>query len=187
MCPAAHKVELCFPVTPTSDKLHVGGFTWQRKDLYRFLNQKDVPDDNSSPYSHEHVHYTTCSNHTKSIPSLRVRTSFDSHYRSTVPLNVSLQWDFCKSKMTEVFALCTVFCNEPSVVPPKAMSSLVTEYNLRLGFKRQMSPHAKITLIFLCILGKGLFPCFQFRFLDTQHPILEIWMNPEKLYVASQR
>jgi hypothetical protein len=112
VCPVAHKVELCFPVTPTSDKLHVGGFAWQLKDLYRLLNQKDVPDDNSSPYSHEHIHYTTCRTRTKSIPSLYVRTSFDSHYRSTVSLNVSLQCDFLNSKKIEIFALCILATNE---------------------------------------------------------------------------
>lgn len=135
MCPAAHKVELCIPVTPTSDKLHVGGFAWQLKDLYRLLNQKDVPDDNSSPYSHKHIHCKTCNTRTKSIPSLRVRTSFHCRYSSTVPLDVSLQWEFCNSKMTDFFVCVSYFSNEPSVDPPKAISSLETEDTLRLGLK----------------------------------------------------
>lgn len=175
MCPAAHKVELCFPVTPTSDKLHVGGFAWQLKDLYRLLNQKDVPDDNSSPYSHEHIHYTTWSTRTKSIPSLRVRTSFDSHYSSTVPLNVSLQWDFSRVRWLKSLLCVSCFSNEPNVDPRKAMSSLVKEDTLCLGFKRQTSSHAKKTPSFLRILGKKtLFPRFLFRFPDNQYPILEI-------------
>jgi hypothetical protein len=137
MCPAAHKVELCFPVTPTSGKLHVGGFAWQLKDLYRLLTQKDVSDDNSSPHSHKHKHYKTCSARTKSITSLRVRPSFDCRYKSTVPLNISLQWDFCRGKWLTTLLCALYFSKEPSWDPPKTMSFLETENTVRLGLEHR--------------------------------------------------
>lgn len=70
------KLSNASPVTPTSDKLHVGGFAWQLKDLYRLLTQKDVPDDNSSLYSHEHINYKTCKACTNSIPTLTSQDIF---------------------------------------------------------------------------------------------------------------
>jgi hypothetical protein len=58
------KLSYASPSRPLVTNYYLGGFAWQFKDLYRLLAEKDVPDDNSSPYSHEHTHYKTRRAHT---------------------------------------------------------------------------------------------------------------------------